>query len=833
MGLRMRANDIWIEPFSSRELEVLQLLSDGFSNREIAEQLFLSVETVKWYNKQMFLKLGVNSRIQAANKAAELNLLQSKRVNPSQTKRRKSGNLPAQLSSYVGREKEISEVKDLLGDNRLVMLTGAGGSGKTRLALQVAEASHGRYPDGIWLVELAKIRDPGLVIATIANVLNIPGKPDADISVVLKRELSQLNLLLVIDNLEHLLDSAQKISELLAAAPQISILGTSRERMHIYGEQEYPVQPLSLPDLSSALTSSELEEIESIILFIQRAKAVNPGLSLNADSLECIARICVQLDGLPLAIELCAPMVKIFPLSEIADRIESNLRVIPSSPRDLPARQQTLRHTLEWSLDLLEADEKLLLQRLAIFRGGAGLDAIKSICAEGISSDVDNLIFALVNKNLVLDQEQSDGIIRFGLLETIRQYNLERISTSGELNYLAARHAKYFSGLAQESAKHLISAKQVAWLEKLEGEHENLRAAMEWHLTTAGRAESGLMFATSLEYFWDMRGYFSEGIEHLSAALSRPGASERTLARANALNAIGHLTYLQSRYPETRQYLEESLSIFREHSPNDQEGLAHALITLGDMETELGNYSTATTLMSEALEIMRALDDTRGISRALWQLGACAVRPGNYGLAVQYFEEALPLLRKIGDRTNTTIALSGLAEVAIRQGDYDRATQLEEESLKLRRELGEPWGIAVSLANFGWIAMHQGDKTRAVELLNESLILRRDIGERGGCAWCLEKLAEVALINGAGEALLDTRSEYIRAARLYGAAEEMREPVESKIDQVDQHEYDQKVAMLREQLGEEVFTQAWHAGRGMTREQSIEYALRNPTISSR
>ena len=343
----------WGESFSPRELEVLQLIYNGLSNREIAHELYLSIETIKWYNKQMFMKLGVKNRTQAANKAVELNLLNSEQTSPSQEKTSLVGNLPAQLTSYVGREKEVGEIKGLLKSNRLVVLTGAGGSGKTRLALEVGEESKGEYRDGVWLVELANIRDPSLVLQTIAKVLNLAERSDVSLDEVLKRYLSRRHLLLLIDNLEHLLKCALLIGDLLAAAPQLSVLGTSRERLHIYGEQEYPVHPLNLPDLSSDKISQEFENVESIALFVKRARAVQPTLSLDGEALKELARICIWLDGLPLAIELCAPMVKVFPLEVIAERIEKSLDAIPSGPRDMPARQQTLRSTIRWSYDLL------------------------------------------------------------------------------------------------------------------------------------------------------------------------------------------------------------------------------------------------------------------------------------------------------------------------------------------------------------------------------------------------------------------------------------------------------------------------------------------------
>ncbi|NIW48329.1 MAG: AAA family ATPase, partial [Gammaproteobacteria bacterium] len=436
----------WRESFSTREIEVLQLISRGASNREIAQKLHLSIETVKWYNKQMFSKLGVNNRIQAVNKAAELALLSSEQAIKSQKKPAEAGNLPAQLTSYVGREKEIKEIKELLKHNRLVMLTGVGGAGKTRLALKVGEELNGRYPDGVWMVELANLRDPSLVIQTIANVLHISKRtdPDSTLQELLSRYLRRRHLLLLIDNLEHVLECAPLIGELLAAAPQLSVIGTSRERLHLYGEQEYPVHPLNLPESLDNMTSDDLKNVESINLFIKRAQSIDPSISFDMDELKGVARICASLDGLPLAIELCAPMLKMFPPGEIADRIETSLDVIPGGPRDLPARHQTLDNTIQWSFNLLEESEKRLLERLSIFNGDATLEVIESICGGELPGNIVDLLSALVNKNLVLAQERQDGEIYFRLLETVRQFSYQKLLLSNQAERFAKRHAKTF-----------------------------------------------------------------------------------------------------------------------------------------------------------------------------------------------------------------------------------------------------------------------------------------------------------------------------------------------------------------------------------------------------
>ena len=825
MNLYEDMAQVWIEPFNSRELEVLRLLSDGLSNREIAKRLYLAIDTIKWYNKQIFIKLGVNNRTQAANKAAKLKLLESKQIYLAQGKEHVADNLPAQVSTYVGRKKEIKEIKDLLKTNRLVVLTGAGGSGKTRLALQVAEELQGSYPDGIWLVELANIREASLVTQTIATVLGIAEKTNTALIEIMKQNLNAKRLLLLLDNLEHLLDSAPLVSELLAAAPQLSVLGTSREHLHIYGEQEYPLQPLSLPDPNNSGNAEELRKVEAVALFIQRAQAVNPNLSLDEEALQHLARICIRLDGLPLAIELCAPMVKIFPLRVIAERIENNLDSIPEGPRDLPARQQTLIKTLQWSRDLLSEDEKRLFERLAIFSGGGTLEAIESICANGISGNIGNLLSALVHKNLVLARERLDGQIHFLLLETIRQYNQDRLKNQGQFEILSKLHAEYYTHLAQRTAPKLSDADQVRLLDMLEVEHDNLRSVLKWCQTTEGAAELGLNLAGSLELFWAVRGYFQEGREHLSTALSRQGVLGRTESRAKALHAEAHLAYMQGDYPLVREKLEESLSIYRALGSEGKRGKATVLITLGDKQTEVGEYESATKLMKEALEIMHELQDTKGIARALWQLGACEVRRGNYVPAREYFEDALQLLRQIGDNSNTAIALSGLAEIAIRQENYEHAAVLEDESLAMRKQMDEPWGIGVSLGNFAWIALRKDNLQEAESYLKKSLTLRRDIADRGGCAWCLEKLAESSLALGLRESSKNPLKHYCRAAKLFGAAEAMRELVDSKIDLVDLAEYERKVGVLRSQLDENTFTVSWSGGHSLTMEQAVDFAL--------
>jgi predicted ATPase len=659
----------------------------------------------------------------------------------------------------------------------------------------------------------------------IADELGLVERPDQPLVTSLRRFLADKQLLLLLDNFEHVLAAAPLVAELLSEAPCLRIMITSRELLRLSGEHEYVVLPLAVPDLDQAMSVSQLADIESVILFLQRAQAGQTNFRLTEENAPAIAEICRRLDGLPLAIELAAARIKLFSPSQMLDQLVSRLGLLTTGPRDVPARQKTLRNTIDWSYYLLDQDEQILFACLGVFSGGGSLRAIETICGPDVHISTLDGLDSLMNKSLLNRIDGPGGEPRFGMLETIHEYALELLNGSNEEHSVRNRHLAFFLAMVEEAEPHLFGSEQVTWLDQLEIEQDNFRAALEWCQTAEDKAESGLRLTGSLASFWSSRSYYDEGREHLSAALSRPGALDRTAARAKALSAAGLMAYIQSDYPATRPLLEESLSIYKELGPACRRGLADALITLGDMETELGHYATASSLMKEALVIMRELEDARGIARALWQLGQCAVRPGDYEQAIQYFEMALPLLRQEGDRTHTAIALTGLAEVALRQGDYERATILEEESLTLRREIGETWGIAVSLGNFAWIALRRNDLNRAQALLAESLTLRREIGDIGGAAWCLEKFAEIAQITGqsasSSRRVMDSR----RSARLFGAAHSLRTPIGSVIDLADQPANEHLIATIRARLDQETFISSWDEGEAMSLDEAVAYAL--------
>jgi len=726
-------------------------------------------------------------------------------------------NLPIQLTSFIGREKELTEIKQAISEHRLVTLTGPGGSGKTRLALQVAAGMIGHFHAGVFFVALAPITDPGLVASTIAHPLGITETAGRSILENLKDYLQSKSLLLLLDNFEQVISAAPLVAELLAACRELKILVTSREALRVSGEHSYPVPPLALPNLTQLPSPESLSQYAAIELFIQRARAVKPDFRITNETAPAIAEICHRLDGLPLAIELAAARIKLLPPRAMLARLENRLEFLTGGARDLPARQQTLRNAIAWSYDLLDENEQKLFRRLSVFVGGCTVDAVHAV--EAVTGDhpdhvsVLDQLGTLLDKSLLREIEGTNGEPRFMMLETLREFGLEQLEASGEQETIRLRHTNFFLGMARQAEASSGSGEQVQWMDRMEQEHDNLRAALEWSRSAKGAEEICLRLAGALGYFWEMRGHFSEGRERLSAILSMEIARGPTAARARLLARAAELAYRQSDYAATVELAEESVTICREIG--DRQGIASGLIKLGNAATEAGDYASASGYLEEALTIWQELGDTHGTARALISLGWISLRSGDYPLANARLEEALALSHELGDTRSIGFELSGLGEVALRQGAYARATQLLEESLELRRQLGNKWGVGVSLGSLGWVSMREGNWNRATARLGESLEVRREIGDKGGSAWCLERLAEVALAQGQAE----------KAVRLLSAASVLRISIGSVIDPADQAEYQNRRAALRAELGEERFVAIWTEGRALTLEQAIAYAL--------
>jgi predicted ATPase/class 3 adenylate cyclase/DNA-binding XRE family transcriptional regulator len=684
-------------------------------------------------------------------------------------------NLPMQPTPFTGREQEVAAVRALLsrGDVRLVTLTGPGGAGKSRLALQAAAELIEEFADGVYFVTLAPISDPALVVSTIAQTLDVKEASGQLPLASLKHFLRDKQLLLVLDNFEQVVAAAPLITELLAAAPGVKSFITSRSPLHVSGEREYPVPPLTVPKLPPVPPLGRLRQYEGVHLFIERAQAVKPDFIITSENAPAVAEICYRLDGLPLAIELAAARVKLLPPQALLTRLSSRLRLLTGGARDLPARQQTLRAAIAWSEDLLSTNERTLLARLAVFVGGCTLEAVEAICNADGSLDGDGLdeLHALLNNSLLRQEEQAQGEPRFVMLETIREYALERLVERGEAEMLRQQHAAYYLLLAEAAVAKLQDANQDVWLAQLEAEHDNLRAALRRTLERQD-AETALRLGAALWHFWEIHGHFAEGRRWLEAVL-RQSQSTPTAVRAKAFSGAGTMAWQQ------------------------------------------GDYHNASLFHQEALALYRELGDQSGIAFALNNIGVQAHDQGDFEQAAVYYTEGLDLARASRDRQTVAYILHNLGEIAQYQRDYARALELYNASLAVSRELGNRWMIAYTQTALARVTHYQGDDDHATALFRESLMLLQAVGGKEGIAECLEAWA--GLRGGQGHAP--------HAVRLYGAAAALRAAIGAPLSHAAQTDYERDLATIRGQLAETVFAEAWADGQAMPLEQVIAEAL--------
>ncbi len=687
-------------------------------------------------------------------------------------------NLPHFLASFIGREKEIAELSQLLGNARLLTLTGAGGCGKTRLAIVLAKQQVHAYPDGAWLVELAALTDAGLLPQAVATVLGIKERAGARLLDTLAEYLASRALLLVLDNAEHLIEACAQLSEsLLQRCPRLVILVTSRERIGITGEQTYRVPSLSVPDEESDTTPESIAAHESTRLFIERARLQQPQFAITARNAGAIASICRRLDGIALAIELAVPGIRTLSLEELSRRLDRCFEALSDGSRTALPRHRTLRSLIDWSYELLRDDEKTMLQHVSVFAGGWTLDAAEEVCANDVvgKNEVRGLLSSLVDKSLVAS-EHGDPQTRCRLLETVRQYARDRLEETNGSSAVRVRHRDYYLSLAEEADPKLRGAEQAEWLRRLEDEHENLRAGLEWSLVEAG-SKGGLRLCGALQRFWWTRGHLTEGRQWCTRVLCKAGAEKRTRERAYVLNAAGVLSFDQSDYPAARALHEESLAIRRE------------------------------------------LGDRSGIAASLNNLGSVVHNQGDYPAARALHEEGLAIRRELGDRSGIASALNNLGNVAVNQGDYPGAMALYEESLAICRELGNQFGIAASLENLGNVALDQGDYSAARALLEECLAIRRELGDRSGIPSSLEGLA----------AVVASLRDSLRAARIWGATERSRAEIGKPLTPSERSRYDRWVVAARSASGDgTAFDSARQEGRSLTLDQAIDLALAKP-----
>ena len=654
-------------------------------------------------------------------------------------------NLPIPSTSLLGRKRELAEIKTFLQEARLLTLTGTGGVGKTRLAIEATRDATRLFPDGAVFVTLASLSDFTFVLPTVAQSLGLREAGGE----ILRGYLRDKQLLLVLDNFEHVLEAAPEVAALIETCPKLSVLVTSRAPLRVRGEQEYPVQPLALPTSTISPTVEEVVGSPSGRLFAERAREASPAFELTLHNAAAVAAICWRLAGLPLALELAAARVKFLDPATLLSRLDQALSAVGA--RDLPQRQRTMWATLDWSHELLSEEERVLFRRLSVFIGGFSLEAAEAVGASGriFAKNVLEILGQLVEQSLVVAQPDQKGSgVRYGMLEPVRQYALEKLQESREAEETKRRHFAYFLGLAEEAEQiyglltgtKLTGAEGEAWMDRLEREHDNLRTALGW-AKERGEVEAGLRLVGALSWFWWTRGYFVEGHNWAEHFLEKPVRGDlRAMdgARAKALLGAGMLSYGRGDLLRSLGLLEEGLATYRRLG--DQAGTAAILAELGKVVRAQGDDDRAQELSKEGLHLSRLLGDNRSAAISLLTQGHLARHRGDLARAAELFGEALALWKKLEDRRGVAYSLCNLGVAALERGEAGYALELHEESLRLYEALQDKPGRAYALINLGDVARSLGEEGRAVSLYEEALALHKELGIERGVLRALERL---------------------------------------------------------------------------------------------
>ena len=733
-------------------------------------------------------------------------------------------NLPSQRTRFVGRDKELAVAKELIlrPDVRLVTITGPGGIGKTRFAVQVASTLVERFPGGTHFVSLSAVGDPGLIASVILQTLGIREVGGQSPLEILKKTLQnslRQPMLLVLDNFEHLAKAATTVAELLAAGVNLKILVTSRSALHVYGEHEFPVPSLGLPDSRLTASVEVLSQCPAVALFVQRAVAAKPDFELNQGNAAAVAEICARLDGLPLAIELAAARVKVLSPSSMRTRLASGLQLLTGGARDLPQRQQTLRAAMDWSYDLLSAPEQKLFRRLSVFVG-CNLEGVEAVCDTKGDLDLDLLdgMASLVDKSLVQQIEQARGESRFVMLETIREYAQEKLQASGEQALTKRAHAAYCLVLAEEATEQ-SGSEGSDWLGRFALEHDNFRAGLEW-LTETRDAEWGLRLSAGLFRFWEMREYLAEGRDRLGKLLKLPNAAAPTKIRARALFAAGVLALEQGDYASAEVLLTENRDVARQL--DDKQSVAVSLNALAVIARDRGDVPAAHSLLAESLELWRELGDQKAVARSLSNLANVAKLQGDNPRACSLYAECLSIFRELGDWTGVAWSTNYQGDVARDQGDSAAARTLYEQGLVIFRKLDDRWGIAGTLADLGSLAREQGDYPRAHSMYRESIKIFQELDHKRGIARLLECFASVAAI----------QLEAKRSLRLAAAAAALRQNIGAPLTPAEQSKLEASLHPARRALSDTEGAAAWLEGWSLPVEKAVDEVLMPEPVSS-
>jgi non-specific serine/threonine protein kinase len=654
-------------------------------------------------------------------------------------------NLPVPLTSFVGRGREIAEVGALLASERLVTLVGAGGCGKTRLALQAARERRDDFADGVWFIELAPLTEPELITRAIATELNIREEAALPLVSTLCHALRDRRLLIVLDNCEHLIDAAARVAEtLLQHAPGLRILATSREALGVDGEKQYRVPSLTAPAAGEVPLSRQLMQFEAVSLFVERALKARPTFTLTAETAGAVAEICRRLDGIPLALEFAAARLSALSLEQIVARLDDRFQLLTGGSRTALPRHQTLRATLDWSHDLLSEKEQALLRRLSVFAGGWTLEAAEVVCSRQ-KDPISDLMTHLVDKSLIACEDEGDAI-RYRMLETVRQYSQERLREAGEEAEFRRRHRDYYLELAETGGRRVDGPEQGEWSRRLAKEQDNLRAALDWCREEPEGADAELQLAGALHRQWRYWGHLSEGRAHLERALARPGAEKPTAARARALDGIGYLAWAQGDCAVARTALAEAAAIWRGEGNHDK--LALSLANLGWATLDTAPKATIQALAGEIMLLIEETDRKEQIARVFLFLGQVAASQGDLAEARRRWETGLTLTRQAGNIRETAWYLIFLEGLSVEERRYDEARLMCEESLASFRMSGDQWGVAVCLERLGELALQRQEYEEARRFYEQAMSRFREQGNRGGLGRVLKWLGDVARREG-------------------------------------------------------------------------------------